>query len=330
NASERPYFKGMTEFEVLAGKTTKVNTTCRLQNVAVSIALSTDFTTKFQDDYSITVTNGDGGVKIYSRAVNGKTLYFKVPDQKNNVQLVVKATTKTNVQIAQNYSVVKPNDAEGNSNLLSGDEFTVNVGVGDEPSVDPTTQIKLKITVDLTMHETGVTIEIPTENIIFNESGTPTPDPTPDPTPGGDIVTLTGVPATHTFSIAGVKGGTETVPTIQINIAAPKGIKKLMVEIHSTNADFTATLESLKLNVPFDLANPGELLPILENTIPDGGIGLIAPNDPIRGKTAYLFDITSFMSLLSQFGAGDNTFTITVGDGVHQDVTGVLTVKVTQ
>ncbi|MEG2341465.1 MAG: DUF4493 domain-containing protein, partial [Odoribacter sp.] len=175
NASERPYFKGITEFEVLAGKTTKVNTTCRLQNVAVSIALSTDFTTKFQDDYSITVTNGDGGVKIYSRTENGKTLYFKVPDQKNSVQLVVKATTKTNVQIAQNYSVVKPNDAEGNSNLVSGDEFTVNVGVGDEPSVDPTTQIKLKITVDLTMHETGVTIEIPTENIIFNESGTPTP-----------------------------------------------------------------------------------------------------------------------------------------------------------
>ncbi|MEG2556064.1 MAG: hypothetical protein RSA53_08240, partial [Odoribacter sp.] len=59
-------------------------------------------------------------------------------------------------------------------------------------------------------------------------------------------------------------------------------------------------------------------------------IGLIAPNDPIKGKTAYLFDITSFMSMLSLFGAGDNTFTITVGDGVHQDVTGVLTVNVTQ
>ena len=80
---------------------------------------------------------------------------------------------------------------------VSGDEFTVNIDAGNEPSVDPTTQIELNISVDLTMNETGLTIEIPTENIVFNGDGGSTPDPdVPDPDdPGKDQITVTGLGA---------------------------------------------------------------------------------------------------------------------------------------
>lgn len=319
NASARPWFKGETEFEILAGKTTKVNTTCKLQNIAVTIGFTEKFKQQFKDDYAITVTNGDGGVKVYGKEHLGKTFYFKVPDNKNNVQLTVKATTTTNNQIAQNYTVTKPVDAEGNNNLVSGDEFTVNIDAGDEPSVDPTTQIQLNITVDLTMHETGITVEIPTENIVFNGGGSSQPDPEePDPDqPDEQGITVTGLPASYILPLAdGQK--------VQVNIAAPKGITKLLVKIESDNADFTKTLTSIYLAEEFDVANPGELIAVLGA----GGIGLIDDADPIFGKTTYLFDVTTFMTLLSGFGASNNTFTITIEDGSSEPVTGVLTVVV--
>lgn len=318
HASERPWFKGETEFEILAGKTTQVNTVCKLQSVAVTVAFTNEFKQQFRDDYAITVTNGDKGVKVYGKQHVGKTFYFKVPDQKNCVQLTVKATTVANAQIAQNYTVTKPADAEGNNHLISGDEFTVKIDAGNEPSVDPATQAQLDITVDLTMHEKGITIEIPTENIIFNGGSSSTPEPE-EPEQG---ITVTGLPETYNLPL-------EEGQTVQVNISAPKGIAKLLVKIQSDNEGFSSTLADFGLGGEFDLANPGELAPILSNSLESGeGIGLIDANEPILGKTSYLFDVTEFMSLLSLYGTSHNTFTITIEDGSSEPVTGVLTVVV--
>lgn len=319
DASERPFFKGVTEFEVLPGKLTKVNTVCKLQNLAVSIAFTDEFNTEFRDDYAITVTNGESGVQIFKKDKAGKTFYFKVPTQKNSVQLTVKATTVTNNQIAQNYTIKKPADAEGNDFLASGDEFSVNIGPGDSPSVDPTTQVELNITVDLTMHERNVTIEIPTENIVFDGSTQPNPDP--DPEPENDI-TVVGLGQTYTLPLAeGSK--------VQVNISAPNGITKLVVRIESDNVGFMETLAGFGLREAFDIANPGDLLPILSGSLEDGeGIGLIDANDPIKGKTSYLFDVTDFMTLLTLYGASENTFTLTIEDGQSTPITGVLKVIV--
>lgn len=322
NASERPYFRGITEFEILPGKTTKVNTTCKLQNVAVTIAFKSDFKQQFKEDYAITVTNGDGGVKVYDKKDEGKTFYFKVPAQKNSVLLTVKATTNTNNQIAQNYTVIKPVDAEGNDKLVSGDEFTVNIGAGDEPSIDPTTQIRLNITVDLTMHETGLTVEVPTENIVFNPGGGGNPDPDPEPDPDKTTIKVTGLPAAYGFSITEAAADETKYPTVQVNISAPNGIKKLEVGIKSTNQEFDSGMDDLGLRL-FDLTKPEGLPEILYE------IGLLNREDPIAGKTSYLFDVSGFMQLLTNFGTGIYTFSITIGDGGNIDVTGDLVVTVT-
>lgn len=325
DASARPWFKGETEFEILAGKTTKVNTTCKLQNVAVTIGFTDKFKEQFRDDYTITVTNGDGGVKVFDKEHLGKTFYFKVPNQRNNVQLTVKATTTTNNQIAQNYTISKPADSEGNNNLISGDEFTVNIDSGDEPSVDPTTQIQLNITVDLTMHETGITVEIPTENIVFNGGGSTKPDPEePDPDqPDEQGITVAGLPKEYSFSIAEAAVDETKYPVVQVNIKALNGIKKLLVGIKSTNIDFDESLDGMGLR-SFDLTQTDALPEILYS------IGLLDKENPILGQTDYLFDVSGFMSMLALFeGGGVYTFTITIGDGVSQEVNGdlVITVK---
>ena len=290
NASERPWFRGETEFEILAGKTTKVNTICKLQNIAVTVGFTDNFKKQFQDDYAITVTNGEAGVKVFEKEQLGKTFFFKVPEKKNSVQLTVKATTTANTQIAQNYTVTKPADAEGNSNLVSGDEFT------------------------------GVTIEIPTENIVFNGDGGSTPDPdVPDPDdPGKDQMTGLG----ETYNLPLSEG-----QKVLVNISAPKGITKLLVKIDSDNEEFMATLGGFGLAEEFDIANPGKLFDVLSNSLESGnGIGLIDPDDPIKGKTSYLFDVTDFMVLLNLYAPSTNTFTLTVEDGVSEPVSGTLTV----
>lgn len=323
NASERPYFKGVTEFEILPGKTTKVNTTCKLQNIAVTIAFKSDFKQQFKDDYAITVTNGDGGVKVYDKKDEGKTFYFKVPVQKNSVLLTVKATTNTNNQIAQNYTVIKPVDAEGNDKLVSGDEFTVSIGAGDEPSIDPTTQIKLNMAVDLTMHETGLMVEVPTENIVFNPGGGGNPDPDPEPDPDETTIRVTGLPAAYQFSVSETAVDETKYPTVQVNIIAPNGIKKLEVGIKSTNQEFDGSMDDLGLRL-FDLTKPDELPEILFTT------GLLEQGEIIAGKTSYLFDVSAFMQMLSLFeGGGIYTFSIKIGDGGDTEVTGDLVVTVT-
>ena len=168
------------------------------------------------------------------------------------------------------------------------------------------------------MHEKGITIEIPTENIIFNGGSSSTPEPE-EPEQG---ITVTGLPETYNLPL-------EEGQTVQVNISAPKGIAKLLVKIQSDNEGFSSTLAGFGLGGEFDLANPGELAPILSNSLESGeGIGLIDANEPILGKTSYLFDVTEFMSLLSLYGTSHNTFTITIEDGSSDPVTGVLTVVV--
>ena len=105
------------------------------------------------------------------------------------------------------------------------------------------------------MNETGLTIEIPTENIVFNGDGGSTPDPdVPDPDdPGKDQITVTGLGETYNLPLSeGQK--------VLVNISAPKGITKLLVKIDSDNEEFMATLGGFGLAEEFDIANPGKYL----------------------------------------------------------------------
>lgn len=311
-ASERPFFQGQADFQILPGKLTSVSTTCRLQNFGVVISLTDKFLSEFKDTYAITVTNGVNGVYIFTKDNINKKIYFSVPQNTSSISMSVKGTTKGNVEIAQSYTITKPVNAENSSELLPGDFLKININPGDEPSVDPVTKVKLNISVDLTMSETGVTIEIPTENITENPGG-------------GTDIKVEGLNKTYILS----KNMDEPVPPIIVSLSVPNGIQKLLVKIDSDNEAFMETLAGFGLVEEFDLANPGDLIGVLSGSIEDlEGIGLIDENDPIKGKTSYVFDITDFMGLLKLYGLSKNTFTITVSDGVNEDVKGVLQINI--
>lgn len=318
-ASERPFFKGMTDFQILPGKMTTVNTTCRLSCLEVNLILDKTFTEKFKDNYAITISNGSTGNYIYTKEANNK-IYFTIPENANNVLMSVKATTTDDVNIAQTYTIKKPGNAGNNGQLENGDSFKITINPGDSPVIDPITKFDMGVTVDLTWIETGATIEIPTENIVFNPGGENEPDDNK-----GEIV-VTGLSKTY-FVVA----NSEDVPTVEVDFSVPNGIQKMLIKIQSNNEGFVEALDGFGLGEEFDLANPGDLLDVLSGSLEEQeGIGLIDANDPIKGKTSYKFNLTSFMGLLGMFGDSANTFTITVSDGINADATGVLTVIVTE
>ncbi len=322
NASERPFFQGTTNFQIIPGKTTRVNTTCKLQNLESNIILDPTFIEKFKNDYSITITNGEAGNYIFTKDNISKKIYFKVPEKAtNSIQMSVKATTTDGVSISQLYTIQKPDNADGTSSLLAGDAFSIKIKPGDDPIIQPGKPVvNLEITVDLTMTETNTVIEIPTENIVFNPGGSV--DPGQD---NKGEIQVTGLPKTYNFST----NMDDPVDPVQVQISAPNGITKLIVRISSDNEGFMSTLAGFGLADPFDLANPGDLLGVLSGSLADQeGIGLIDSNDPILGKTSYLFDVTEFMTLLKLYGISKNTFSITVSDGKNEDVSGDLKINI--
>ena len=69
----------------------------------------------------------------------------------------------------------------------------------------------------------------------------------------------------------------------------------------------------------------GDLEDKLGGSLEDGsGIGLIDPNDPIKDKKEFIFDVSGFMPMLSPFGLQQHYFTIKLidnnGIGVSQEI----------
>ena len=105
----------------------------------------------------------------------------------------------------------------------------------------------------------------------------------------------------------------ESTPA-SINVEAPKGIKNFVVEITSDAAGFMAAINDLGL-ANFDLCNPGSVEESLASLqLPYG--------DQVKDQTSMVFDITTFMPMLTAF-EGNHNFKITVTDnaGASTEVT---------
>lgn len=346
--SKKPFFQGTADFQILAGKTTNAPVTCKLQNIEVGISLDQTFRDRFEDDYTITVDNGEGAIQTITKddfanvtTAEVKTDYFtkyffKTPANQNSLTVSVKATTKVVEEgskaqnIQKTYTILKPADAEGNNTLAAGDAFIINIK--EESSM--VTQIKLGITVDFSFAEQEEIIEVPAENITFTDGGDGGNGEGGDGDgngnggevnpPATDAITFEGLPAEYTDPHV------SSTP-VQVKIDAPNGIANLYVKIDSDNEGFVGMLSGFGLASKFDIANPGELETILTGSLDEGaGIGLLQPGEVILGQTSYLFDVTSFMAPLGNFVPSKNTFSIEVVDSQGNKKSGDLIVNITK
>lgn len=319
----KPYFVGETEFTVKAKETAEVKNTCKLDNVVVAVSYGSDFVDAVQDDYVTTLTNGNG-VLTLNKEASGYA-FFKVTPTMN---IAVRATTKNGKDIYKSQTLTGANSGD----LQSEDYFNIKIGVqdtipslpdpgpGPEPGPDPDPGDKpsvgepsFEITIDVTMNGRE-------ENIVIPPPTNPDVKPDPDPNPGDDNLgapTISGAGTVNIQHLAEYVG-----EPVQVNITIPNGLKNLKVQIGSNVEDFIEAIKLMDLQNEFDLVNPGSLKESLSK------IGLLDPNMQLEGKTSYTFDVTTFMSLLSQFDPGTHTFRLTVEDGITPSVSATLTVNV--
>lgn len=323
----KPYFVGETEFTVKAKETAEVKNTCKLDNVVVAVSYGSDFVDAVQDDYVTTLTNGNG-VLTLNKEASGYA-FFKVTP---TMSIAVRATTKNGKDIYKSQTLTGANSGD----LQSEDYFNIKIGVqdtipslpdpgpGPEPGPDPDPGDKpsvgkpsFEITIDVTMNGREEDIVIPPPT---NPDVKPDPNPDPDPNPGDDNLgapTISGAGTVNIQHLAEYVG-----ESVQVKITIPNGLKNLYVQIGSNVPEFMGVIKPMGLQNRFDLVNPGSLKDALSE------IGLLDPNAQLEGQTSYDFDVTEFMSLLSQFPPGTHTFQLTAEDGINPSVSATLTVNV--
>lgn len=315
SVSERPFFKGEQTFSVTRGISTSVNLTCKLACIEMELALTSSFTDAFNDDYSITIDNGDGSSQIFDKSSIGKKYYFKVPEQKTSLNVAVKATSKEGNFIELLATVQKPENAEGgHSNLEGGDSFVISLT--EEGSTE--SYLSIGLTVDLTFTEVGETITIPVENIIYNG-----PEEPGDPGEPEASITFEGLPATYNCTYE----DTEIAGLQDVHILAPKGIKNLNVTI---SGEIASLLFTVDLPETFDICNMDEEL---KGKII--GLSLVTEEEYAelhKGTcTDFTFKLGQLLVLVPQVvKSGSSVFNLSVSDGVDTkdgDITVIVNPK---
>lgn len=317
--SERPFFKGEQTFSVKKGVSTGVDLSCKLACVEIELGVTESFTASFNDDYTVTVDNGEGATQVFTKDNLDKKYYFKTPDQQDHLSAEIKATSIEGNFIELKATIQKPADAEGgHANLAGGDSFVINLT--EDGATD--SYIKLGLEVDLTFTEVGETIEIPVENIIYDGPDVPEGGEDTDPEEPEASITFEGLPATYTCtygdSIAGLK---------DVHILAPNGIKNLNVTI---SGEIAALLGMVSLPETFDICNMDD---DLKGKIV--GLGLVTEEDYIQLHagtcTDFTFKLGGLLVLIPQVvTSGTSTFNLAVSDGVSTkdgDITVIVNPK---
>ena len=316
NASNKPYYESLTPFKIQASKTTKLTDTCSLATVKVAIALTPEFLKVFKDDYSITVTNHDSGILTHN-GQNQAPMYFKTNAQQTRISLAIKATNReTGKPVETSQEIIKQGDYDEGV-ILPGDFF--NIKIDTTYSMD-ISNVYPKLSIDLTMIKTDVTVSVPTDNIIpptdpdLNPDPNPDPDPDPTPDPNTPVIEGDGIETPLTF----VHGS--ALPLV-VNTTIPNGIQKFEVTI-ITVPELTELLAPMELDGTFDMAN---LTEIQKGALIE--LKLLTADEVVIGAKTKKFDLSMFMGMLP---TGKHTFRLAITDAKGLSNTKDIVVIVTQ
>lgn len=323
-AFSQPIFNGDSDFVIEPGKVTKVNATCSLKNMKVTITCSERFINELKDDFVIVVDNGKAFLNFTKQVIlEGTSGYFKV----SKLTVTVKGYRKLdNSEV--NHVVEIPNGVAKDHHILNFDAQEtgeVEMGTSAENGAGG-------ILVDYSVNDRNAEIIIPGEDEeIINDNENPDPEPGTDPDPGTDpepgtdpdpnqpqeeyLPTITGDGINSKLSFT-MSQSTSAVVNVTVTTLNGKSIQHLDVEITSafltpefmSTTDFGSTKFSL---TDFDGSEASN-----KRKAALAEIGLIDVDDPIVGKTTYTFSIGQFVPMLFLGAAedADNKFTITVED----------------
>lgn len=292
-AWEQPIYEGTSDFTVVRNTVSKVAVKCAIKNVKVSVKCTENFINEVQN-YNITITTKDGSLTWNESDVNvgpeatPKSAWF------NAAPMTV---------YIKGYRKIKPTEvAELDfkiAEVQARDHIVLNI------DAKTTGSAQFEISVDGTLNDKEMNIEVPG----FPEIPVPggNPDPQPEPQPGEEGPSLTWE-ANPNFDVTPL----EETMNVELVINAPAGIKGLVVSVDSQVLNsMISSLNDGSLDM--DLVNP---TPDLEGVL--GGVGLPL-KDQVVGKKTLPFSLSNLVPMIIQVGSpdtlpGDHKFTLKVTD----------------
>lgn len=288
---DAPYYEGSQTCNIDAKKVATITMKCPLANKKITIQVSEDFYKKFQDNYTIILTNGSG--ILTQRPHETRTAYFK---DSNQLDFIIHATTTTGQHLTYSSDIYDNSTVNDHNNILVNldlvpDTIPSNPGEPEGPGEGTTSRPSL--IVDISLIEKDYVIEIPSSILNPEEEGEDKDLPS---------ITGTGINTPVTLTVAEAsKGGIE----VKLNIKTPNGLKSLVIQINTTSSGFMEVLTQMGLDKSFDMMNlSNDLKTTLE------GVGLSVPSNAYSN----VFDISEFVPLLVPFGAGNYNFKVTATD----------------
>ncbi len=316
-----PYFEGSTDFEVVAKRTSQVQTVCKLARVKVSVEVSDEFEQAFEDDYSLTFT-GSKGVETMTADTKHLSYYFKAYEGDKKIAVEVKATPKGETYtLTKKFELTKSGESDTDGGLLDlehGDAFKINLSPSNtsDGTVANPTESNFNITAELKWNNRSEEVEIPIDVV---DTSAPSTDEDKDDADAEDGPVLTpNINGEQTWELDLAAGESATV---QVSIYAPATIQELNVAIESESEDFMELIDELNLR-EFDLCNIQD-----ETTESSVKSYLKMPyNEEVKGQTNFTFDVSGFMEILSNIPL-THRFILTVKDGEGNVSSGTLVVN---
>ena len=298
---ETPYYYGVQDFSVAPGAAENVDLVCKLANIKVTVAFEQEFLDNVENplvqvyfDY----TDPKTAQKVYDvlefTPTEDRAGYFKVPAD-GNLYVKVTGTRKADNQPLGNGAGY----TEIITNAAAMQWHKVTVGYQETGATQPS------ISIDYSTIDSEHTVEIPDGDGVID--GGPNNDNWEDEGDDGE-----GGDTTPTLDIVGanfngnpfdisqqLEVSASATNVIDVLFEASEGIDQLYVTIESEALTPLLPMLGLENGVPFDIANPpaADENPWVDLFATED-IGILDPNDPIKGKTSHTFKVGGLMTLL--------------------------------
>lgn len=316
-----PYYKGISPVEIMLGVNTETIVTCRMANGRFDVQYSDDFKDKFAS-WTITIDDGTESVIEFSNEISSKPIYMMFEEKVKtlNVNFSGKTVQGNNVKISNKLTKEQADEKyDDDEEYFSGGDAIVLNFKPTESTEGEITGIEIKA--DITFTETGKDY-----NIQVMDKETPGGDNNGGGNEGGsgggdsEAITL------ELPNDMVVNAGTD--PSLgDTYIAAPNGIKSIVVSMSSTSEEMMASLAAIADGYEgVDFANGTEVVgnESLATLFSQLGQSLSVPAE---GDTEYTFPIGNFFVLLSVL-PGEHSFGLTVTDMQGNTTSGGLTLTV--
>lgn len=323
--SDVPYFFGKKDFSISVENETVVELTASIKDCKLSVVTTDAFDVAFSD-WSVSIAKkAEQDTEIFTLN-DGAASKFMKPE---GFIMTVKATKRNAQPGSEPWS--KKIEIE---DPTAADWYNIKLDIAAVGTATVT------ITLENTLTQKDITINIPNDDEDLGDGGVITPDPgtptPPDPElPAPVIVGLEGLNIDEVLELSISRGDIVNsvckVP-VKISITAEDGgIQTLGVLIESDEAWFTGAVSAIFGGNDFDLANLTDGSQAKEAFIE---LGILGREQEIKGEENYIFDITGFMGMLSVNTSPSNSyrFTISVTDANedHAKVSKMLTVRVVE